>query len=246
MPSFDKFPIFVTGDRTENRPKCVFDKKSLALQSFRTLDFIDVSADTSEDDLSELKALAAEAQTELEAKLELKVQEAERRGQELGLQEAAKIHAEERQKFERRMEGAFSALNTALDKTEELCARDALHLGLKVAEKIARTTLVSNLDAITANIKEGLTKLEGTNDIKIVADEQLGSLLRDQSKAVFAELGIEGWSVETDNSLQPGDMILYRGPYSLDSRISSRLQFLEEALMKELGFDLGTEVSDDT
>ncbi|MBX2811657.1 MAG: flagellar assembly protein FliH [Myxococcales bacterium] len=199
---------------------------------------MDISHNEPQEELPNVNMLAAKAQSEFEAKLQVKVAEAERRGQERGFQEAARVDAEERKKLLDKMKGAFSALNTALDKTEASCTRDSMRLGLRVAQRIARVALSTNIDAIIANIQEGLGKMPNGGEVKVVASPELAKKLTADTDSILRELGIQDWLVEADEGLQPGDLVLYRGSSAMDGRISSRLEILEEALMKELGISI--------
>ena len=235
MPSFDKFPIFVTDDRTENRPKCVFDKGSLQTQMFRVLQFEDVSSPEIDENQDRTLELAAQAQSEFKAELERHVQKAKSQGIEEGYQQAADTHEKERQSLKEKMEGAFNAMNLALDKAEEVGARDALRLGIRVAERIARGVLSKNVDALVANLMECINRTEEGAELKIVASEEVAETLRSNSESILQDLGVQQWTIEADSSLQPGDLMIYRGSSALDARIATRIQAIESELLKELG-----------
>lgn len=237
MPLFENYPVYVSGDRAENRPRSVFDKRSLVKQSFRTYEFPDLSVEALDEDVDRIRAVAAEARADFDRELERKVQEAERRGQELGLQEAVQIHQEERAKLVERMEGAVQAFHSALDRAELSSTRDALRLGLMVAERIARVALLENPEAVATNLAQAVERMEGDAEVKVVASPELAEDLQKRADGVLKELGVEGFTVQADESLQPGDMMIYRGSSALDARVSTRLRRIEESLLSELGFE---------
>jgi flagellar assembly protein FliH len=237
MPSFDQYQVFVTEDRVENRPKAIFDKKKMAEQSFRTFEFRNVSMDAREEDLERLREAAAEARAEFERELERRVAEAERRGQDLGLQEATALHAEERKKLVERMEGAVSAFNQALDRAEDASARDAVRLGLLVAERLTRTQLTRDPEAVVSTLESALESLEGEEAVQVTASPELAESLRARTSDIMEELEVSGFEVEADETLQPGDLIIHRGASTLDARVARRIQKIEARLLRELGLD---------
>lgn len=237
MPSFENFPVFVTSDRSENRPRCVFDKRTAAKQSFRTFEFKDLSGEALDEDVDKLRAVAAEARADFERELDRRAAEAERRGQELGLQEAVQIHNEERAKLTERMEGAIGAFHSALDRAEMATTRDALRLGLLVAERLTRMTLVQQPEAVVKNLVEAVAKMEGEAEVKVIASPDIASDLQAKTEEVGKELGMTAFSVESDDTLQPGDLIIYRGSASIDARVSTRLRKIERSLLTELGLE---------
>lgn len=235
MPSSESRYVF-HGEKPGSRPKCVFDKRSSALQSFRTLELANLSSPDREENIDDLRSLAAEARADFERELERRTADAERRGREVGMQEAAAVHAEERDKLVERMEGAMQALHRTLDRAEEHAARDALRLGLMVAERIARKTLVSDADALSKNLVSAAGQLGGANDLKVVAPPDVAALLDANTKDILQELGSESFEVEADPTLQPGDFMVFRGSTSMDGRVASRLRKMERALFQELGY----------
>lgn len=237
MPSFENYPIYVSEERAGNRPKCVFDRKALTQQSFRTYDFPDMSAETIEEDVTQLRTIAAEARADFERELAQKVTEAERRGQELGVQEAAQIHKEERAKLSARIDGAVEAFHMALDRAEASSTRDALRLGLMVGERIARITLSEKPDALVSNLVDGLSKMEGDGEVKVVAAPELAEKLTQRTEEVLGELDIANITFESDEALQPGDLMIYRGSAALDARVATRLRMIERSLLNELGLE---------
>ncbi|MEO1232659.1 MAG: FliH/SctL family protein [Myxococcota bacterium] len=237
MPSFNNYPVFATQDRSENRPRCVFDKRTAAQQSFRTFEFQNLSEEATEKDMEKLRAVAADARAEFDRELERRAAEAERRGQELGLQEAVQIHREERAKLAEKMEGAISAFHAALDRAEEATTRDALRLGILVAERLTRITLVQKPEAVVKNLIEATEKMEGEAEVKVVASPEVASELQSRTDEVAKELEMAAFAVESDDSLQPGDLIIYRGSASIDARVSTRLRKIERSLLAELGLE---------
>lgn len=235
MPSFDNFKVFITEDRGDSRAKCVFPEKLLAKQSYRTLEFRDVSSQKVEEDFERIHTLAAEARTEFDNELARRVADAEARGRELGLHEAGEAHREELARLVERMEGAIQALHFAVDKAEEGATRDALRLGLMVAERLARISLCSNPAALSANLASAAEELEGDADLKVLAGPDLAAELLERTQSVCADLGVAALEVEADENLQPGDLIIYRGSAALDARVATRLRRLESQLLEELG-----------
>lgn len=237
MPSYDAYHVFISEDRSGSRPKCVFNQEILAKQAYRRYDFPDLSARDLGEDIEELRVVAADARADFERELERRVLDAERRGQEVALQESAQVHAEERAKLVERMEGAIEAFHLALDRAEATTARDAVRLGLMVAERLTRTVLSQSPDALVATLADGVDKMEGEGSVKIVAPPDLAAQLHARTAEILGELGLAGVEVESDDTLKPGDLMIYRGSTALDARVATRVRKIERSLLAELGFD---------
>lgn len=238
MPSFDR-PTFHSVDRPGSRPKCVFDKRTVVKQSFRTFEFRDTTAEALEEDIDALREAASEARADFERELERRVAEAERRGQEVGLQEAVALHDEERAKLAERLEGAVEAFHQALERAEEVATRDALRLGLMVAERLTRFTLANKPEALAASLVASVGRMEGDGEVRVVTSPDLAEILSSRTAEIMEELRVSGFQVEVDETLQPGDLMVYRGSVSLDARVATRIRKLERALLEELGFESG-------
>lgn len=236
MPSSER-PVFHTVDRPGSRPKCVFDRRTLVKQTFRTFEFPDMSAPQLEENMDALREAAAEARLDFERELDRRSEEAERRGREAGLQEAVAIHTEERAKLQERLEGAVEAFHQALERAEEVATKDALRLGLMVAERLTRYTLAKKPEALAASLVAAVGKMEGDGEVKVVASEDLAEALSGRTAEIMEELRVSGFEVEVDETLQPGDLMVFRGNVSLDARVATRIRKLERALLEELGFE---------
>ena len=234
MPSSDRRSNVY---RPAARPKTVFDRESIVRQSFRTFEFPETGVPAIEDDIEALREAAAEARAGFERELEKRVAEAERRGQELALQEAVRIDEAERAKLAERLEGAVEAFHLALDRAEEAATRDALRLGLIVAEQLCRFTLTHNAEALAATLVNAVGKMESEGDVKVVAAPELATMLSERTSEVMGELKIPAFDVESDDTLQPGDIMIYRGNSSIDARVATRIRKLERSLLEELGLE---------
>lgn len=233
----ENYPVFVGEDRDKSRPRCVFSEEMLPQQSFRAFEFPDLSSSAPEEDFDELRSLAAEARREFDRELERRVGEAQRKGQELGLQEASQLHAEERAKLVDRMRGAVEAFHLALDRAEQASAQDALRLGLMVAEHLVRVVLSEDPEALAAHLVSSVSKMDSEGEIRIVAAPPMAAQLEEGTKDILSELGVQGIEVEADDNLQPGDLIIYRGAAALDARVSTQIRMIQRSLLGRLGFE---------
>ena len=172
-----------------------------------------------------------------EEELKQLVHQAEMRGRELGLQEAAQIDQQERQKLADRMTGAISALNKTLDFAEKTAVRNSVQLALQIAEKLTRITLHNNHDALLALLSDAISKLDGDEDIRLTIHPVTAEALRNQLSSVLSELGLSSINIEENANLDPGDFLIYRGSMSVDVRLNTRLSMVEHALLQALGFE---------
>ncbi len=237
MPSFDAYQVFVTEDRVENRPRAVFSSTLAKKQAYRSYQFPSLSDAAEPAETETARRAVTEGKAELERRLEVEVARSERQGREAGLEEARREHAAERAQLMERMEGALSALNLALDRAEEAATRDALRLGLMIAERLTRVCLSTDPAALAKTLAASVGKLDGDGPVKLVASPELAARLGADLQAVAAQLEVDGIDIEGDETLQPGDLLVYRGSSTLDARVLTRLRRVESRLLEELGFD---------
>jgi flagellar biosynthesis/type III secretory pathway protein FliH len=179
---------------------------------------------------------------ELERK---KLEEAERRGYEKGLHEAQRAQVDFEGSVGRRFEGAVNALERALANAETAATKDAVRLAVMIAEKIVRRTLADDPEALAAAVADSAMHTEGTAPLKVVCDTQGAAKLRPQLDDLTRTLHLPKIEVEEDGRLATGDLMLYRGPTTLDARVQTRVQRIEQALWRELGLGFAERSADE-
>lgn len=173
-----------------------------------------------------------------------KLEEADRRGYERGVAEAHKQQVDFEGSVARRFEGALNALERALAHAENEATKDAVRLAVMIAEKIVRRTLAEDPEALAAAVSESANHTEGSTPLRVVCDAQGAAKLRPQLDDLTRTLHLPRIEVEEDTRLATGDLMLYRGPTTLDARVQTRVQRIEQALWRELGLGF-SERSDD-
>jgi flagellar biosynthesis/type III secretory pathway protein FliH len=167
---------------------------------------------------------------------------AEERGRQRGRTEAlAEARAEREREVARlrgELEGALGALTAGLDKVESEASRDAVLLGLTVAEKLARRALEVDPEALQAMLLGAAERLEEGPRLRLSVAPGAAGAVRAQLDAIAAGLGAADVELTEDPRLAPGDAILHRGSSTLDARIGARLARIHDALVRELGLEV--------
>lgn len=146
-----------------------------------------------------------------------------------------------RQEFEplqERLEGAVASLREALRQTESAQVRDAVQLGLMIAEKVIGVTVHESHEFLAAIITTAIEAAEGSEPLTIVSSPATAARLRalwggDEVTARFGQVNFA-----EDPHLKDSDFMLYRGSGTLDARLKTRLERIERALIRELGLEV--------
>ena len=132
------------------------------------------------------------------------------------------------------LEGAVSFFHDTMAKIDEQASRQALELGLMVAEQLFRTAVEVQPDRLTAVVEELSKETEG-GPLRIVVDPSTAQHWRNCSDALQELLKERSFEVEPNNDLTPGDVIVHSGNQTLDERIEHRVRQYKQALEQELG-----------
>jgi flagellar biosynthesis/type III secretory pathway protein FliH len=167
-----------------------------------------------------------------------KLLDAELRGAERGMAEAKRDQEVFEMSLAARVQGALAALERALEHTEAAATKDAVRLALMIAEKIVRRTMAVDPEAVAAAVAATIEHTDGSAGVRVVCDNKTASTLRAQLDDLTRTLRITKIEVEEDARMHTGDLMLHRGSTVLDARVETRVQRIEQALCRELGFDL--------
>ncbi len=138
------------------------------------------------------------------------------------------------QMFER-FEGTIAHLERSLANAEAKMSREAVRLALQVAEKIVRVSLSEDREALTAAVTYAAQHTSGDDPLRISCDASTARGLKIQIDELVSSLGVPQIEVLEDPSLQPGDLMLSRGPAIVDARVDTLFNRVEQSLLRELG-----------
>lgn len=179
---------------------------------------------------------------DLEAEV-VAIREMERKaGREEGAREADARYAEALDTFRTRIDGVVAAMRRGLDRAEADADRDAVRLGIQLAEHILRTKLVDDPDLVSSTLQTAVEDMPSPEPLGITCSPAQARLLRDNLSAVQEGLGTAALQLEVDDGLEDGDFLLRRGHQTVDGRLAPRLERLRHRLFEALGLD--TVVSD--
>ncbi len=164
--------------------------------------------------------------------------EADRREQlafERGQQEGQKAADERLERLAEQLEGAMLFLHETATKLDERASRQALELGLMVAERLFRKSVEVDPDQLIAAAQELIDAADDQGPLRIVVDPITAKHWRNHSDALSEMLPERPFEVESKADLSVGDLIVHSGDQTLDERVHNRLQQYTHALEQELG-----------
>lgn len=214
----------------------VFPAERLAESSFRVFDFQE--SRSSALGHAPVGSAPSPAPNIAQEMMTQAVAKAEKLGYERGLAEARAAQAEALAKLSSRLEGAISSLHGALDRTEEACAKDVLRVALLVGEKLARRAFEVDVDALLASLAATAERTEGPGALEVSCAPASAAELKSRLAELTSTLRVDGLTVREDPRLLPGDLMVSRGSTTVDARIATRLERIEQALFRELGLSL--------
>ena len=159
----------------------------------------------------------------------------ERSAYERGFAEGQNAAASAAESMLSRFDGAIGHLSRALEKTEETATRDSVKLALRIAEKLVRKAMAEDPETLAAAVVSAVQHTAGDEPLTVTFDGSTATGLKLQIDELVQSLGISRIDVTEDPTLSPGDLMLSRGSTMLDARITTRVDRIERALMRELG-----------
>jgi flagellar biosynthesis/type III secretory pathway protein FliH len=229
----------------EERAVAWFPGDRIAPTAIETLDLPDVSNEARHDEArtaSEPEVPPVDMEAEMEAVREL----AEKEGRAKGREEAEAKHQRTIEKLQKEMDGVVRAMRSGLDRAELDSDRDAVRLGILVAEHVLRRRLTEDAESIASSLTASAEELEGMEPLTIACGPDGAETVRDHLTALQETLQIAGIQVEEDEGLAPGDFLLRRGDATVDARITPRLERIRETISEALGFDAAPKASGDS
>lgn len=171
---------------------------------------------------SEAQQIVEQAQIEAEAVR----QEARAEGRQEGHKEAAQ-----------KINEALDALNEAVKERKKII-KDAegeiLRLSLKIAEKIIHSEVSLHPDVSLNIVTEAIGRISDREQIIIKVNREDAEYIKRYKDRLANMLdGVKSFSIIEDANIEPGGCVIETNLGFIDSRISTKLKSIEEALTKQ-------------
>lgn len=158
-----------------------------------------------------------------------------REAYERGFREGQADAASSAESMIERYDGAIAQLTKALQRTEEVATRDSVRLALRIAKKLVRKAMADDPEALALAVTSAVEHTAGDDPLTVTCDGKTAAGLKLQIDELVSSLGVSKIDVAEDPGLEPGDLMLSRGSTTLDARIETRADRIEQALLRELG-----------
>lgn len=162
---------------------------------------------------------------------ERREQEAFEKGRQVGL-ETANAHLE---RLSSQLEGAMQFFHHTLERTDELASKQALQLGLMVAEQLFRRSVEVDPSNLFKVAEDLIDASDDPGPVRLVVDPATAKTWRQSEEALSELLGERPFSIEAQPDLAPGDIIVHCGLQTLDERVAHRIRQYTQALEQALG-----------
>lgn len=146
--------------------------------------------------------------------------------------------------LQERMDGFVHYLQKGLEAHEVDMATQAVKLAFAIAEKIIKRSLQTTPEALRETLLEALKLTDGGDVVRVEAHPETARSLKSQLDELAAMVEATHIRVEEDRHLAPGDLMIYRGTSTVDARLSTRLERVQRAVLRELGLDLDAPTDD--
>lgn len=149
-------------------------------------------------------------------------------------EDALKADYEERLAQEHhRVESLLAAFNEQLSTIHGTTEQAVIKFAFGIAEKIIRKEITRDREIVVGQIKEGVRRVVGVENIRVRIHPEDLPLVREQ-KSVIQGSGdaIREIVVDGDESLEPGDCIIESDMGNIDARVATQLRQIEMVLFE--------------
>ena len=217
----------------------VFRRDSIDAEAFQPFDYEDAQGSESVEAVAVIsEPPAASAPAAPPPPPGVPVEEVEQREQasyERGRQDGLRAGDENLHRLTEQLEGAMNFFHDTINKLDEQASRQALELGLMLAEKLFRKAVEADPDRLIASVAELVQATDADGTLRILVDPKTAGVWRSTNEALKEIMKDRPFEVEAKDELAPGDVILHGGSVTLDERVSNRVRQYTHALEQELG-----------
>ena len=149
-------------------------------------------------------------------------------------EQALKADYEKRLELEhQRVESLLTALNEQLLTIQSATEQALIKFAFGIAEKIIRKEIGGDRQIVVEQIKEGVRRVVGVENIRVRIHPEDLPLVREQ-KSVIQGSGdaIREIVVDGDETLEPGDCIIESDMGNIDARVATQLRQIEMVLFE--------------
>ena len=159
----------------------------------------------------------------------------EQEAYERGRQEAEQAAQIQLQRLAEQLEGAAQFFHDTIEKIDRTASRQAFELAVLLAEKLFRKSIDVDPNHLLGATEELVDAAEESGAVRIVVDPATAKRWQDIESELQDKFGDRTVTVEAQQDLAVGDIIVHCGSKTLDDRVSHRLRQYEQALEQELG-----------
>jgi flagellar assembly protein FliH len=133
-----------------------------------------------------------------------------------------------------RLQAGLEALKQEASRLGEQARSDALEIGVLIARRILERELSSSLDPLFGLIRSAIRRVGEARQIvvKVSPDDH-----RRLQETPGASLSLANVTVQPDESLQPGDVVVESELHGVDARLDTRLDELRRELREAMKGD---------